>query len=236
MLVKYFLDIITPRGTIYRAPTARIEHFNFENLGLKMPDRFHPSRKHIRLPDFDYTLPGDYFVTVVTRDRAQIFGRIFDSRMELNDFGQVVGEEWHKTAILRPEIDLGPFVVMPNHIHGIIRITDLNPHNHMNAVGSRRAVTLPQSGILNNNGNAPIGFDENIERFGKPIAGSIPTIVRAFKSAVTKRINEIRATPGLPIWQRNYFEHIIRTDKEFQEVESYILNNPLNWLSDEEYT
>jgi hypothetical protein len=95
-------------------------------------------------------------------------------------------------------------------------------------------VTLPKLGTSNIQFNDPIGIAENLERFGKPIAGSIPTIVRAFKSAVTKRINELRTTPGLPIWQRNYYEHIIRNEKEFQEIESYILNNPLNWLKDEE--
>lgn len=194
----------------------------------------HPTRKHIRLSDFDYTLPGDYFVTAVTQSRAQIFGRINDSCMELNDLGKIVVEEWQKTAQLRPEIDLGPFVVMPNHFHGIIRIIDLANKNYSNDVGSRRAVTLPKLETSDIQINDPIGIAENFERFGKPIAGSIPTIVRAFKSAVTKRINELRATPGLPIWQRNYYEHIIRNAKEFQEIESYILNNPLNWLSNDE--
>lgn len=143
-------------------------------------------------------------------------------------------EEWQKTAQLRPEIDLGPFVVMPNHFHGIIRIVNLANNESSNDVGSRRAVTLPKLETSDIQINDPIGIAENLERFGKPIAGSIPTIVRAFKSAVTKRINDLRATPGIPIWQRNYYEHIIRNEKEFQEIESYILNNPLNWLSDEE--
>lgn len=195
---------------------------------------YHPNRKHIRLTNFDYTLPGDYFVTVVTHDRSPIFGRIVDFAMELNDFGKIVSEEWQKTASLRREVDLGPFVVMPNHIHGIIRIVDLASNNSSNDVGARRAVPLPKLETMDFQKNDQIGFAENLERFGKPVSGSMPTIVRAFKSAVTKRINEIRATPGLPIWQRNYYEHIIRTDKEFQEIESYILNNPLNWLNDDE--
>jgi REP element-mobilizing transposase RayT len=100
----------------------------------------HPTRKHIRLPNFDYTLPADYFVTAVTQNRAQIFGRINDSCMELNDLGKIVMQEWQKTAQLRPEIDLGAFVVMPNHFHGIIRIIDFASNESSNEVGSRRAV------------------------------------------------------------------------------------------------
>jgi len=102
------------------------------------------------------------------------------------------------------------FVVMPNHIHGIIW--------HTGRGTARRAPTI----------------DPTIEQFGKPVPGSIPTIVRSYKSAVTKRINTFLNTPASPVWQRNYYEHIITTDREYESIIEYIDANPRNWLVDTE--
>ncbi len=127
--------------------------------------------------------------------------------MRLNAFGRIVQDEWFKTAMIRPYVRLfdNEFVVMPNHIHGIIWI--------VGNVGARRR-------------RAPTGRHA-AERFGKPVPGSIPTIIRAFKSAVTKRINQNRKTPGAPVWQRNYYEHIIRDEPSLNRIRQYIAENPL---------
>ncbi|SMC25408.1 REP element-mobilizing transposase RayT [Desulfacinum hydrothermale DSM 13146] len=132
---------------------------------------------------------GAYFVTIVTQDRACLFGHIVDGEMRLNAYGKIVRAEWFKTAQVRPYVVLheDEFVVMPNHIHGIIWIVD--------DVGARRR-------------RAP-----TVEQFGKPVPGSIPTIIRAFKSAVTQRINGLQGTSGGVVWQRNYYEHIIRDEE-----------------------
>jgi putative transposase len=127
--------------------------------------------------------------------------------MCLNPLGVAVRDEWLRTAELRDNVELDAFMVMPNHVHGIVVVTDCRGT-------ARRAPT---------------------EQFGKPIAHSIPTIIRAFKSASTKRINEIRSTPGAPVWQRNYYEHVIRIDQELNAIRQYILANPANWTSDENY-
>ncbi len=116
--------------------------------------------------------------------------------MQLNEFGQIAQEEWMKTALIRGEIELGEFVIMPNHFTS----ADFTPTH---------------------------------EQFGKPVVGSIPTIVRAFKSAVSRRINLARCTPGKPVWQRNYWEHIIRDEKDLTNAQAYILNNPAQWENDE---
>jgi REP element-mobilizing transposase RayT len=127
--------------------------------------------------------------------------------MRLNEYGMAVREEWLKTAELRENVEVDASMIMPNHLHGIVVIT--------NGKGTaRRAPT---------------------ERFGKPVADSIPTIMRAFKSASTKNINEIRNTPGTPVWQRNYYEHVIRDDEELKAIRQYILSNPANWTTDENY-
>jgi len=169
-------------------------------------------RRSIRLKNYDYASSGAYFVTIVTHQRQCLFGAIVDGAMRLNEFGEIVCDEWLKTEIIRPRVQLDVFVIMPNHIHGIIIVNDVD--------GCCRG-TLQR---------AP-----TIEQFGKPTSDSIPTIIRLFKSATTKRINEYRNTPAVSVWQRNYYEHIIRNEIELNEIREYILYNPLNWETDENY-
>lgn len=186
--------------------------------------RYH--RRSIRLKGYDYTQPGACFVTVVTQDRACLFGEIVDGRMRLNRPGRIVYEEWFRTARLRPYVELRPdeFIVMPNHIHGIIRIVDIIDDDNVGArrrpVGARRR-RAPTSGTT-------------LEQFGRPVPGSIPTIIRAFKSATTRRINEWRGTPGARVWQRNYWEHIVRNEKALERIRRYIMTNPARWQMDRE--
>ena len=180
-------------------------------------------RRSIRLKGYDYLrfvhtramlfargVEGGYFVTIVTHSRERIFGEIVDSEMRLNDLGRVVREEWFKTKELCTNVELfeDELTVMPNHIHGIIWL-----------FADRRGTAR----------RAPA-----VEQFGKPIPNSIPTIVRAFKSAVTKRINLLRNSPSNPVWQRNYCEHINDYDREYDNIAEYIDANPRNWGDDVE--
>ena len=172
--------------------------------------RYDPQRHHrrsIRLRGWDYRRNGAYFVTLTTHDRVHLFGEIVNRTMAVSDFGRVVSEEWNRTAQLRPYVQLDAFVVMPNHVHGIIWI--VNDDN----VGRVEAAPRPYP---------PRGVK----------SGSLGAIVGAFKSAVTKRINKIRDTLGAPVWQRNYYERIIRTERELYNVREYIKNNPAKWPSD----
>jgi REP element-mobilizing transposase RayT len=175
------------------------------------PDKH--TRHSIRLTGYDYTQPGVYFVTICTHQRECLLGKIVDGLMSINCWGEIVQEEWLRTAILRPGIELGVFVVMPNHFHGIISITsDCRGTELIRRGTARRAPTR--------------------EQFGRPIAGSVPTLIRAFKSATTKRINERRGTPGTPVWQRNYYEHIIRKEEALNRAREYIALNPSRWQMD----
>ncbi len=158
------------------------------------------------MPGYDYTQPGVYFVTICTHQRECLLGDIVDGLMHVNCWGEIVQEEWLRTAILRPAVALDVFVVMPNHFHGIISIAS-------DCRGTAR--------------RAPTG-----EQFGRPISGSVPTLIRAFKSATTKRINEKRGTPGTPVWQRNYYEHIIKNEEALNRTRAYIALNPLRWDMD----
>ena len=149
--------------------------------------------------------------------------------MQLSEYGQIAQEEWQKTALMRSEIELGEFVIMPNHFHGIIWIVDGRGTARRAPTTARRA---PTGGL----GETSADFTPTHEQFGKPVVGSIPTIVRAFKSAISRRINLARCTPGKPVWQRNYWEHIIRDEKDLTNAQAYILNNPAQWENDDLYS
>jgi len=176
------------------------------------PERHH--RRSIRLKGYDYTRPGAYFVTISTYQRECLFGKLVDGEMRLNAYGEIVRDEWFKTAQIRPNVLLtaDEFVVMPNHIHGIIWIVD---DLETRPVGATRRV-------------APTAT----QRPRGPEPGSIAAIVGSFKSAVAKRINRMRQTRGAAVWQRNYYEHIIRNERALRAIRRYILENPLRWHLD----
>jgi REP element-mobilizing transposase RayT len=127
-------------------------------------------------------------------------------QMMLNDEGRMVQSIWGELPQHFPNIELDAFVAMPDHVHGIIWITN---------IGRGTACRAP-----------------TVERFGHPVSHSLPTIIRSFKSTVTKRVNERRGTPSIPVWQRNYHEHIIRNDVKLNRIREYIMSNPAQWETD----
>ncbi len=193
----------------------------------------HHHRRSIRLKGYDYTQPGAYFITLVTHERTPLFGEIVDGTMRLNPFGEIVRTEWFQTADLRSYVQLNhnEFVVMPNHVHGIIWIVD-DDGIETDDVGARPRLVVgaqPRLVVGARRRRAP-----TVEQFGQPVAGSLPTLVRAFKSAATKRIMTYAVRPGAPVWQRNYYEHIIRSDDALRRITEYFVTNPLRWASDRE--
>ena len=157
-------------------------------------------------------------MTIVAWHRECLFGEVVEGEMKLTKFGLVARQQWQKLPKRFPNIELGAFVVMPNHMHGIIMIIDGrgtadNPNDH-NGESCPRAPTH--------------------EQFQKPVKGSIPTIVCSYKSAVSYRINLMRGTKDVPLWQRNYYEHVIRDEKDLQNKTDYIKANPILWDEDDE--
>ena len=176
---------------------------------LHMPTRFNPQKHHrhsIRLKGYDYSQAGAYFVTIVTWQREVLFGEILKGEMKLNQRGQIARECWESIPEHFQNVELGAYVIMPNHIHGIIIINDVH-------VGARHASPLRE----HPRGVAP---------------GSLGAIVGSFKSAVTKHIGRELKETG--IWQRNYHEHIIRNETELKNKTDYIEANPLLWDEDDE--
>ena len=176
-------------------------------------------RRSIRLKEYDYSQVGLYFITICTQKHLCLFGKIEEGKMILNEYGIIAEKELIKTSEMRPNIHLDEFIIMPNHIHGIIEIT--------NRRGTMRRA--PSMHRYPTSYRAP-----KVEQFGKPTSNTIPTIIRGYKSALTKQINILRNQPGVPVWQRNYFEHIIRNEKEMNETREYIINNPLKWDLDKQ--
>jgi len=174
-------------------------------------------RRSIRLKEYDYTQPGAYFITMCAYQRMHVFGEVVNGEMILNETGKIARAEWFKTAELRPYVELyeDEFAVMPNHAHGIIWIVD--------EAGIRQPIGIRQRRIPTN---------KTPEKFGRPVKGSIPTIVRAYKSAVTYAVNGAQNMRGAVLWQRNYYEHVVRSNRELNNIGWYILNNPLNWQLD----
>jgi len=162
-------------------------------------------RRSIRLPAYDYARAAAYFVTLVAHTRESLFGQVIDSEMRLSVLGLVVAEEWRRTRDIRGEIQLDAFVAMPNHIHAIVIIAD-------------------QTVNVGAHGRAPLRRPPR----------SLGSFIAGFKSAVTKRINEIRGTAGLPVWHRNYYEHVIRNEEELDRIRQYIAGNPTCWDHDRE--
>jgi REP-associated tyrosine transposase len=184
------------------------------------PTMFH--RRSIRLKDYDYFSPGAYFVTIVTHSYKCIFGKIIDQELLMNHLGKIVEQCW----VLLPDHFLGvevqPYMVMPNHIHGIITIHENDCRGTI-----YRAPTAHDE--------RPIADDRTrkTEKFGQPVIGSLPTIIRTYKAAVS-RIARKELTM-VNIWQRNYYEHIIRNQSDLESIANYILANPVHWSDDPEY-
>lgn len=178
-------------------------------------------RRSIRLPGYDYAGAGAYFVTVCTHERECIFD---DTELK------AVAEKVWRAVVGASGGPDDEFVVMPNHVHGIIWISARGTvgaqQRHRQLGGMRRCdvphpVTTEPTAVV----AAPLPH---------VVPGSLAALVRAFKSATAKRINNIRATPGRPFWQRNYYERIIRNEDELHDIRQYISENPLKWACDPE--
>ena len=169
------------------------------------------SRRSIRLPEFDYSTVGMYFVTICAFKRRCIFGEIRENKIFLSPLGQIVSSCWIETPQHFPNVKTETCVVMPNHIHGILTID------------SKRTDARPQ--------NKPAA---GVESFGKPTPGSIPTIVRSFKAAASRLARELGTAKGESIWHKGYYEHVVRNTKEYVEITNYIIRNPARWAEDED--
>ena len=173
-------------------------------------------RRSVRLSGHDYSQRGLYFVTICVQDRMCMFGNIVNEQMRLNNAGLMIKTWWQKVGSKFPPVQTGEYVVMPNHFHGIINIVGAAP------------------------GGRPIRDNIN-NASGQPhrVAPALGDILNWFKTMTTnKYICRVKQNgwPPFPgrLWQRNYYEHIIRNEKDLNHIRQYIAENPINWQTDEE--
>ena len=204
------------------------------------------NRRSIRLKHYDYSNEGAYFITICCNGRKCLFGNITNGEMILNANGNIAYNEWLKTTDIRSIVELDVFVIMPNHIHGIIII------NNQMVVTGRGVLHTPSLG-MNECVNKPNVFyspgqHPTSESLRLPVirqgvcntplrsqSNNIGAIVRGYKSAVTKQMNILNSSKydqSSKVWQRNYYEHIIHNEQSYQNIADYIINNPSKWNAD----
>jgi REP element-mobilizing transposase RayT len=187
----------------------------------------HSNRRSLRLKGYDYAQAGAYFVTICTQGRVCLFGEVEDGEMRLNEFGEMVRGCWLAIPDHFPHVALDAFVIMPNHVHGIVWIVDATT----DAVGNVGATHA--SPVQTHASPLPSSPQPSVRPRG-PQRRSIGAVVGSFKSATARCINADRKTPGTPVWQRNYYEHVIRNEASLDGIRAYIVNNPLQWALDRE--
>jgi len=191
-------------------------------------------RKSIRLKGYDYSQAGLYFITINTKDRACLFGKIVGvndvkvknfqplprREMILNDAGKIADECWLEIPEHFPNIVLHEHIVMPNHVHGIIEL--------------KRVDAIPDNSDMSlQNPNPNHNHNPNPNQFSKSIPGSISVIIQQYKSSVTRLINKDKISNFR--WQSRFYEHIIRNEQSYEHIADYIINNPENWKDDNFY-
>ncbi|MBI9050871.1 MAG: transposase [Anaerolineaceae bacterium] len=203
------------------------------------PETHH--RRSIRLKGYDYSQPGAYFVTICTHGKECLFGNVVGGEMCLNEMGKIVETAWFDLPEHYANVESGSFCIMPNHVHAVIVLVGGDTR-----VGVGLRPTPTPDGIhreIEPSSAVGGGFKPPPTLDGIPAESeSIPPkrhplseIVRAFKTFSARRINELRNTTGTSLWQRDYYERIIRDEGEYIKIAQYIESNPLNWLEDEEY-
>jgi len=195
------------------------------------------NRRSIRLKGYDYSQAGAYFITICTQNRECLFGEIVEGEMVLNKFGEVVNDFCTRTESHFKNITFDSSVIMPNHFHAIINIV---------GAGSPRPIDDPiqnikSPAVIEVQAGSPRPIDDpiqngrndgrNYDGRGNP-APTVGNIVGYFKYQTTKQINNIKQIPGTKLWQRNYYEHIIRNENDYNRIYEYTQNNPLQWELD----
>ena len=166
-----------------------------------------------RLQNYDYGQDGAYFITICTKDRKHYFGKIIDGKMQYSKIGIIADILWNEILHHSKNMTLGEFIIMPNHIHGILIID-----------GRNKACLVSTTNANHKN----IGKN----RFQNQGKNTISSIIGSYKSAVTKHLNRLNFDFA---WQPLFYDHIIRNERSYQKISRYILNNPLNWQKDELY-
>ncbi len=175
-------------------------------------------RKSVRLKGYNYSQEGKYFITICTKNRECFFGKIANGKMKLNNIGRIAVKYLQEIPNHFPHVEIGEFVVMPNHVHCILVV---GSRVGTSPVGTRHVVS--QQG-------RDITCDVPTNQFSKPISGSVPVIIQQYKSSVKRWCN--KNDHKYFQWQSRFYDHIIRDEQCYQTISNYIFNNPVKWNDD----
>jgi len=188
-------------------------------------------RRSLRLRGYDYSLPGPYYVTLCTQNKKCLFGRVINGEMVPNRTGRIIKEGWIRTGENRDGIELDEWVLMPNHLHGIVVISEIL---------TRAIRELPLHGMVENEDSlrgldifakAAYEFPQRIDiKHRRNMI--LPNFIGRFKMQTAKQVNKMWKIPGKPLWQKNYWERIIRDEEDLNRIRQYIRNNPALWEKD----
>lgn len=196
-----------------------------------MPDKFQNKYRipSARLPGWDYGSNAAYFVTICTKDREHFFGKIVDEKMRLSEIGKIANDYWLEMPKHFPFVILDEFVIMPNHVHGII-IINKRDNDDGSSVETQNFASPDTNGTYNLETQNFASLPSSTPNTFGPQSKNLASIVRGYKSAVKKyaSLNNINFA-----WQPRFHDHIIRDKQAFQNISNYIINNPMNWSSDQ---
>lgn len=181
----------------------------------------------VRLPFLHYNESGAYAITLVASNRECLFGIIESERIVANEFSLIVLREWMKSPTVRPGLTVDVFCLMPTHLHGIVWLPDGNTAASHAQMGHGQ---IPR-GSVGEDAHSCAALPRGSRVRGKH---SISSLVAGFKATTTKRINEVRGTPGQAVWQPKFYDHVIRNEEDLFHQRQYILDNPLQWELDKE--
>ena len=192
-----------------------------------------------RMQGYDYGQNGAYFITICTHNREHYFGSIADQEMQLNELGVLAEKYWHEIPQHFPFVQLGHFVAMPNHVHGVLLIDkpDATPTDapvetlHCNVFPTKNNVFPPKCNVSTDQCNRTTRNEQMSQM--SPHAGSVSAIIRSYKSIVSKHARHIHATFA---WQTRFHDHIIRNGVSYDRIQQYILTNPQHWEADTLFT
>ena len=181
---------------------------------MNEPNKPSHNRRSIRLKGHDYSAVGAYYLTMCTNERERLFGEIINGEMQLNQYGKIVLLTWNDLINHVANIELGEFVIMPNHVHGIVTIVEPPNLTYEKPEGDLPGLKIAKTHLP----QTPVS-----------------EIVRQFKTFSAMRINNLRKMRGTAVWQRDYYERVIRTEREYMKYANYIHNNPFQWENDRFY-
>ncbi len=185
--------------------------------------KYVPNRKSPRLKDYDYSQAGLYFVTICTYHRTHLFGHNADGIISSGAVGEIAATAWLSLPEHHPGIELDAFVVMPNHIHGIIVLVGTTPASSANTPSANAKSDAAKSDKA---GLVPTGAP----------SGSLGSVIGSYKSGATRRIREALNDPLLNVWQTRYHDRIIRSEVSLRAIQEYVLNNRARWQEDTFFT